>query len=214
MKSHRSSIVEYSNLINYIPVYNQSARIKWEVWARISYRDKEKIENAIFGNSKETELSRIDVLSETDTVKRIIKTLMWGYPTGGRGNNIENILTRIDDLSRLLSSVNKQNLSKIQANNLIKEFEGIRGLGVSTWSKLLYFFNVEIDSRKCQIYDQKIVDSLNKKQFSELGTQTWKQDGKDYFQYIELLDKLATSMSVSPEQVEAFLFYYNLSYKF
>ena len=88
---------------------------------------------------------------------------------------------------------------------------GIRGLGISTWSKFLYFFNVAIDLKRCKIYDLKIVDSLNKKQFSELDTHIWKQDVEHYYQYIELVDNLAKQMDVSPEQVELFLFYYNLS---
>lgn len=154
------------------------------------------------------------MLSEVDAAKRIVMVLMWGYPTGGRGSNIENILAEIDQLCLLLSPVYKQSLTKNEANDLIKQFEGIHGLGISTWSKLLYFFNVAIDSRRCQIYDLKIVDSLNKKQFNELGTQIWKQDINHYFQYIELVDNLAMRMHVSPDQVELFLFYYNLSYKF
>lgn len=152
--------------------------------------------------------------SEDDIAKKIVMVLMWGYPTGGRGSNIESILKRIDVLIPLLSSVNERNLTKAKASNLIKEFSSIRGLGISTWSKLLYFFNAEVDSRKCQIYDLKIVDSLNKKQFDELGTQEWKQNIIHYYQYIELVDSFATSMGALPEQVELFLFYYNLYYKF
>lgn len=209
-----SSIVDYSELIKSTPVHNQSARIKRKVWERICYQDKKRIEGAIFGDKEEVELSRADVLSENDTAKKIVMVLMWGYPTGGRGSNIEDILNKMDDLSSSLSRLDKKNLTKAEANSLIKGFKGIRGLGISTWSKFLYFFGVSIDSRKCQIYDLKIVDSLNKKQFSELGTQRWKQDVDHYYQYIELVDDLAKQMCVLPEQVELFLFYYNLYYKF
>ena len=141
-------------------------------------------------------------------------TLMWGYPTGGRGSNIENILKQLDNLSKLLSGVNKKNLKKEESNILIKKFQGIPGLGISTWSKLLYFFMVQIESMKCQIYDLKIVESLNKKQFSELGAQIWRQDVDHYYQYVELVNNLAKCMCVCPEQVELFLFYFNHSYKF
>lgn len=208
------SIVDYCGLIKSIPIYNQSAKIKRKVWGKFSYDEKDRIEEAIFGNKNEVELSREDVLFEADTAKKIVMVLMWGYPTGGRGSNIKNILAKIDDLIQLLSSIKNHNLTKGEANIIIKQFEDIRGLGISTWTKLLYFFNVTIDSRKCQIYDLKIVDSLNKKQFSELGTQKWKQDIDHYYQYIEIVDGLATRMGVSPEQVELFLFYFNLDYKF
>ena len=208
------SMLKYKELINSIPAYNQSAKIKLKFWTRFSYQDKSRIEKAIFGNIDEVEISRADIFSEADTKTKIIMVLMWGYPTGGRGNNIESILTQIDKLSQFLSSVEKQNLTKKQANNLIKQLMNIRGLGISTWSKFLYFFNIAIDSKRCQIYDLKIVDSLNKKQFSELDTHIWKQDVEHYYQYIELVDNLAKQMDAAPEQVELFLFYYNLYYKF
>ena len=207
-------ISEYSELIEKIPVFKQSTRIKKKSWERVSYNGKERIEKAIFGDKEEVELSREDVFSEVDSEKKIIMVLMWGYPTGGRNRNIENLLMKIDEINQLLSSVDKRDLTKDQVNNLIKQFKGFRGLGPSTWSKFLYFFNVSVDSMKCQIYDLKIVDSLNKKQFSELGSQKWKQDITHYYQYVELLDNLATSMGVYPEQLELFLFNFNLDYKF
>ncbi len=208
------SIVDYSELIKSIPVYDQSARIKRKVWEKILYDDKSRIENTIFGDKEEVELSRADVLSENDTVKKIVMVLMWGYPTGGRGSNIENTLNEIVKLSRFLSKVKDKDLTKADANNLINDFKDIRGLGFSTWSKFLYFFSVTIDSRKCQIFDQKIVDSLNKKQFDELGIQKWKQNIDCYYKYIGLVDDLSKQIDVLPEQVEVFLFYFNLYYKF
>lgn len=214
MTVNMQSIVKYGGLIKSIPISYQSTKIKKKVWGRFSYNNKDSIEASIFGDKDEVEISRKDIFSEADTAKRIVMVLMWGYPTGGRGSNIEKILLEIDKLTALFSSVYNPNLTKDQANNLIKQFEGIRGLGISTWTKLLYFFNIAIDSKKCQIYDLKIVDSLNKKQFIELGKQIWRQDIDHYYQYIELLDNVATQMCVSPEQVELFLFYFNLYYKF
>ena len=211
---HMPSIKKYKNLIKLVPVYKQSTRIRREVWARFSYSDKERIENRIFGDKAEVEISREDLIKENDPAKKIVMTLMWGYPTGGRGSNIENILKQLDNLSKLLSGVNKKNLKKEESNILIKKFQGIPGLGISTWSKLLYFFMVQIESMKCQIYDLKIVESLNKKQFSELGAQIWRQDVDHYYQYVELVNNLAKCMCVCPEQVELFLFYFNHSYKF
>ena len=152
--------------------------------------------------------------SVSNTKKKIITALMWGYPTGGRGKNIEKILEKIDELDHLLSSIKGKDLKKSEANKVYEAFGNIRGLGISTWSKLLYFFDVSIDSYKCQIYDMKIVDSLNKRQFSELGSQEWKQDNDHYYQYIKFLDEQAKSMDVKPDQIELFLFYYNLYYKF
>lgn len=209
------SIREYSNLIKHIPVYNQSAIIKKDTWERFSNTHwYDGIKTAIFDDKDSVEISRADIFSESDTGKKLLKLLLWGYPTGGRGNNIEYILVKAEELIPILSSVSGKNLTKTESNEVIEKFGSIRGLGISTWSKILYFFNVSIESRKCQIYDLKIVDSLNKKQFEELGTKKWKQDINHYYQYIELVDNLAKDLCVLPEQVELFLFYYNLYYKF
>lgn len=206
------TIAEYEDLIKLIPVGKQSTRIRKDVWKRfLSIND---IVDVIFENKEIVEISRTDVLAENNLKKKIIMTLMWGYPTGGRGNNIAEILKSIDKLVDMLSAVNGKNLTKIEACSTIAEFESIRGLSTSTWSKFLYFFNVSIESKECQIYDLKIVESLNKKQFSELGSNKWKQSIEHYYLFIELLSNLATSMDVLPEQIELFLFYFNLYYKF
>ena len=68
------SIRVYRDLINRIPVNNQSAMIKKDVWERISYN--EKIKKAIFGRAERVEISREDIHSEGNIEKRIIMTLM------------------------------------------------------------------------------------------------------------------------------------------
>ncbi len=206
------TLKNYSDLIKLIPVFNQSAVIKKDVWDRISY-DVE-IRNSIFGADEKIEISRADVHAEINSAKKIVMILMWGYPTGGRGSNIQKIINKGDKLSTILRSIDGKNLTRDEANAVISEFSTIQGLGISTWSKLLHFFNVSIESNRCQIFDLKVVDSLNKKQFIELGTHEWKQDINHYYRYIDLVNVLAAGMEVLPEQVELFMFYYNLYYKF
>lgn len=209
-----TSITTYTNLIKNIPALKQSTKIKKEVWNRFDYNNKSKIENDIFGTKAEVEISREDIFYEKDTENKIVMTLMWGYPTGGRGSNITNLLKNLDKLKTTLDKIKNKNLSNQDFNVLIQEFNKIHGLGMSTWSKFLYFFNVKIDSIRCQIFDIKIVESLNKKQFSELIGNTWKQNITDYCRYIKLANDLAVKINSSPEQVELFMFYFNYSYKF
>ena len=90
---YMGSIMDYRDLIQLIPVNDQSSVIKKDIWEKFSYKDKFK--KAIFGNKDKAELSRADVFSESNVEKKIIMILMWGYPTGGRGNNIKNILGNI-----------------------------------------------------------------------------------------------------------------------
>ena len=208
------SITTYADLIKNIPVLKQSTKIKKEVWKRFDYNNKLEIENAIFGTKAEVEISREDIFNEKDTEKKIVMTLMWGYPTGGRGSNITNLLKNLDNLKTTLDSIKNKNLSDQDFNVLIQQFKTIPRLGMSTWSKFLYFFNVKIELIECQIFDIKIVESLNKKQFSELIGNTWEQTIPDYRSYIKLAEDLANKINSDPEQVELFMFYFNYSYKF
>lgn len=161
------SIKEFAQFINGIPLDFQSSYIKKDVWDKISYKNKNSIENEIYGNKDFAEISRIDIRNEKRINQKIVKILMWGYPSGGRGNNLEKILKELATLSEIFDENQNKNLPKKDADCLLKRFDCIRGLGPSTWSKLLYFFNVSFDSHKCQIFDLKIVDSLNKRQLAE-----------------------------------------------
>ena len=210
------SISEYSDLIKLIPAKCQSSLIKKAVWERFDYGDDE-IKEAIFGADEEVEISREDIFSENNTKKKLVMILMWGYPSGGRGSNIQSVLLRINELVGLLSSVAGRNLKESEAKDLFKKFGNFGGLGISTWTKFLYFFKVSVDSKECQIFDIKIVNSLNKRQFSQLvsnDVQEWKHNNEHYLRYIEFADKLASGLGVSAEQVELFLFSFNLCYKF
>ena len=209
----KTSIQNYKQLIQSLPVKNQSTHIKKKSWARISYKGKAKIEQVIFKKDV-IEISRRDILDETNADLKIIKTLMWGYPTGGRNNNIQKSLENFILLQKILSKAENKNLSLSEANSILNEFDNIKGLGPSTWSKLLYFFNISFCNQKCQIFDLKIVDSLNKKQFCEFEDYFWKQNRHNYFKYIKLLSDLADELEADADQIENFLFFYNLNYKF
>lgn len=208
------SILKYRNLIKEIPVLCQSAAIKRKSWERVKYKNKVQIENDIFGRQEVIELSRQDVFEERDLSKKMVKTLMWGVPTAGRGNNLHDVLND-NTFAQDVSSIFRKNMAEAEANTTLVNFNRTKGLGPSTWSKLLYFFDVSIDSNKCQIYDIKIVNSLNKVQFEEFKCKNWNhQNIDDYFKYVELMNSLSETLKVRPDQLENFLFYYNLGYKF
>lgn len=209
-----NKIINYAKLIKELPINEQSARIKKLVWERIVYKEKEEIEKLIFSNNTETELSRKQIKNEKDIKKKLIMILMWGYPTGGRGNNIQNVLSKLEKLVNIFSEYKNKNLVQEDFLKLVSLFKGIEGLGISTWTKFLYFFEISIESKQCEIFDLKIVESLNKKQFVELGTKNWIQDTNNYLEYINLLDEVSNKINVKPDQVELFLFYFNLYYKF
>ncbi|MBO4641159.1 MAG: hypothetical protein J5710_15550 [Treponema sp.] len=210
-------LLELENLIKAIPVRKQASIVNKKSWEK---KLKGQAANKkLFKEIYKGEITREDILKENNPKKKIMMTLMWGYPTGGRGNNISNILKKIEKLSTILSK--DAELTEERFNQLLKKFREneIKGLGPSTWSKLLYFFNYSIEGNKCLIYDQKIVSSLNRKQFSELANdeKKYKQNKNDYLIYLrkikEWAEKIDAKDSDLPDKIEVFLFYFNLYYK-
>ena len=99
-------------------------------------------------------------------------------------------------------------------DDALGELPEINGLGLSTISKLLYFFDVKIGNNPCQIYDGKVIKSLNNNhQIDELSIRNnWRQTYDDYENYINLLSELSNDYQCSPDQIELFLFMINNSF--
>ncbi len=221
------TLEDLKSIIINIPVMNQISVVNLDSWKNkfTTNKECEKDFDSICRDypsalTNKVELTRDDILREQDPKRKIIMTLMWGYPTGGRGQNIMKVLAKIDDLNAILTK-SERSIPKQEFYQLLDEFKKIDGLGPSTWSKLLYFFQYTIDENKCQIYDLKIVDSLNErkhiKEISEL-THVFKHDkAEDYLIYIKTINDWARRLDADdcllPDKLELFLFYYNLNYK-
>lgn len=185
----------------------------------INDENKTLLEDKIFEKKDIIEISRNDIFIENNVDKKILKILMWGYPSGGRGKNIQKVLDKFERLKKILKKIQKDNqIDQAQADLYISELDAVDGLGMSTWSKFLYFFEVSIDSNKCQIFDQKIVASLNKCQFEEIkdikADKKWTQKNEYYYEYLSLMKKISNITGAKPDQVELFFFLFNLGYKF
>ena len=169
------------------------------------------------GDEKYINISRDDIKNTSVTKKKIVKILMWGYPGGGQYDQVKNILQNMDVLTNWLERIKDNNFDSVN-NALPHAVLGnelkINGLGLSTISKLLYFFNVTIGNIPCQIYDGKVIDSLNKNhQIDELSSRNnWRRTYDDYENYINLLSKLSENCEYSPDQIELFLFMINNSF--
>lgn len=215
------SIKEYADLIKSLPVGGQFTKIKRDstFWNRIDFPDDViEVVRTVFGecsgDNNYIKISRDDIKETIDTEKKIVKILMWGYPGGGRYGQVQNILQNLNDLTIWLEENNGNYFDSVQDNALGNLLE-INGLGLSTISKLLYFFNVTIGDCPCQIYDGKVIDSLNKNhQIDELSSRNnWRRTYDDYENYINLLSKLSENCEYSPDQIELFLFMINNSFK-
>lgn len=147
--------------------------INRDVWANLDYPDKAEIQEAIFGDKTSISLTREQVFDETKTKIKIMKVLMWGYkkpfgtPSKDVFESIAKNLTRLKELFEEIKEKQKEpGLERNDIENLFRNFENpkIKGLGknaVATKSKLLYFFDVSFDGKRCLIYDSNVISFLN-----------------------------------------------------
>lgn len=210
-------IEDYKELIKKIPVDEHAVKIKKKNWEKIKYPEKDEIEKEIFSNSPEVELSRGQIKKEENIKKKIVMILMWGYPNPRFWNNIQNLLSQIAYLKEVFVEYNNYSFAtndqfiyflrkKIRLNTDGKK---IKGLGWSTLSKLLYFFDISIESQNCEIFDRKIVKIMNKKQFFKFQGRLWRQNDNNYLYYIKLINSISEEIEVRPDQIELFLFNIN-----
>lgn len=97
-----------------------------------------------------------------DIAEGVIATIVWGYPKGrypgGRGFN--PVLDQIDQIVGILT-IGQDRTGNIDAAELCYRFNRISGIGISTYSKMLYFAEVEATEGSCLIYDQMIMRAIS-----------------------------------------------------
>jgi hypothetical protein len=198
----------YKELIKQLPYLEQSFEIKKENWYLDKYRVNEKFNNFFNYNFKDKKmmLSRWDLFEfvKKDPYDAVIAIIMWGYPSGMRGNSFETFLKNIGSIKYKLlpeNNINDENLKDFLLN--------IPGIGLSTLSKFLYFFNNKLEGIDCLIFDRRIITILNKKHFTELYTLSdIKEQNKTtkYFLYLKLMHEQSKVLECKPDQLELFLF--------
>jgi len=127
-----------------------------------------------------------------------------------RGNHFLNLLPNIDDLADSLTKLKStQYPSADDFIKFSKTIKRIKGLGLSTYSKFLYFLGIKFDGYNSLILDQKIIDVFSNEVFDEFSTLkeiTYDNAAGRYIEYLELTNKIAHQLSTSGEKIEMFLF--------
>jgi len=199
-------LIQFSELINVLPFLNQSFDVKRDNWKT---EDQKELVNNIFGDKNEITLNRYDLINSSWNLREfIIKTLMWGYPTKGRGNNINTLL--VEENFKNLETTLKDYIEKeITIERFIEDTERIQGLGLSTMSKFAYFLKTRINGKSAIILDQQIIDTIKKQKFDELNNLkniNYSNSLKNYFKYLDLMHNLSNELKVQIDQLEYFIF--------
>lgn len=155
------SIEDYKTLISNLPVRQQCFTTKRTTW--ISAENEidwlKSLNDKLFGDQATLSISRQDIFETKEPREKIIKTIYWGYTAGMRGNHFVNILKYILDVEKVLLKLKQNaNPTTIEFFELTESFNEIAGLGLSTYSKLLYFFEIDFNINPCLILDQRLID--------------------------------------------------------
>jgi hypothetical protein len=195
----------YVDLIKNMPVQEHSFMVNIKSWNI----ENDLVQEILSQFSEDFSIMRVELKEELPIEEFEIKTLMWGYPTKGRGNNISRILEK-ENFGRLVELLQKLKEEK-STNNFTLQFETrfIDGCSISTMSKFLYFLGIEVDGYPALILDRRIVSILSANRFKELrGLSSINNynSSYEYDEYLKEMSEVADQLYVSPEKLEMFLF--------
>ena len=198
-------IEEFANFIREIPYKNHAFDIYKEQW---KIESQQEYINQIFIKEVIT-LNRFNLFNSTDSIKKFVfKTLMWGYPTKGRGKNIENILEN-KNLKELIKILEGYKHNEISINQLGKDIKEISGVGLSTMTKFTHFLKTTINGNRAIILDLQIIAAINTGRFEELNQLkgiSYENAIKKYDEYLFIINDLSKKINVEVDQIEIFLF--------
>lgn len=204
-------ICDFSGLITNLPAGRHAVTTKvsrWESYFGVNIPDEV---NQLFDLAPEIKISREDIFSAVSIKKKIYMTIFWGYPSGMQNNNHIKIFNQIAQITTLLTN-------SLVINNWNEHFNDVRfnGLGITTYSKLLYFNGTKICDNKALILDSRIINCINKGVFSNfdgLEQITYNNASKLYPKYLSTMKDLAQQLNVDGDQIELFLFLFGNSIK-
>lgn len=127
-----------------------------------------------------------------------------------RGNHFINILKHIDTIENsLLRLIQNANPTTSDFTELTANFKNVAGLGLSTYSKLLYFFKIKFNDNFCIILDQRLIDVFASKTYSDfqdISKIRYNNAEKKYLDFLDLIQQLASKIGTEGENIEQFLF--------
>lgn len=213
------NIESYKILISNLPVRQQCFTTKRTTWLKAENEISwlKQLNDNLFGSKSTLTISRQDIFETIDLRKIIIKTFYWGYTGGMRGNHFVNILKHIDIIENTFEKLRQTNrLTTEDFFDLTKTFKGVTGLGLSTYSKLLYFLKLTFNDNPCLILDQRLIDVFVNSTFPDFepinSINEYNKERK-YLDFLYLINIVSRKLETSGENIEQFLFIFGNNLK-
>ena len=203
----------FKNLIANMPVNEQAFTSNRDTWKKYEgdFPALTGMINSVFGDRSSVEISRQDLfdLAEKNRIRDFIfSTILWGYSYGMRGNNFQNILKNLNKIEEALSPCFENKNIENWENHYLP-VKAIDGLGLSTYTKFLYFLKMRIENHSALILDQRLIDVFRKGVFSEfVELKGIRYDNAPdlYPSYLQLIETTAIKYDLVSDNVEMFLF--------
>lgn len=211
-------LVNFTDLIKNLPFEEQSFETKRETWIREDYKGHAIFDQYLkvtFKDNLKASFSRADLFHAATGVFSfaVFSIILWGYPRNMRGNSFVAVLEKVHLLEEKIQV--SQNISVQEFETLCKTLKGT-GIGLSTLTKILYFFKITLNGCRCLIFDSRIIEVLQSGKFQELDTLkkiTELNKNKFYLNYLKLMAEIADKNGYSVDQLELFLFMFGNSLK-
>ena len=214
-------IEKYKELIKSLPVSEHGFTSKKETWkSKLKDKDgnkKKELEwispmiNDIFGENDVITITRSDLKSSCSNIDVyfFLKTIFWGYSTGMRGNNFEFLFQK-EQMEKMIKLF-KENPKIDNFKLFYEKTKEIKGLGISTITKFLYFLEIPIMEKKALILDEQIMKALSESIFKYKDFESLERRNahEQYQHYLNTMDCLAKKMGTQPENIEMFLFLFH-----
>ena len=122
-----------------------------------------------------------------------------------RGGQHRKYLKNLEEISKICSSSHEN--WKI----FYKDVKRIGNLGISTITKLAYFYGLKFNDSPALILDKRIIDVLANEHWEELKklfhiTYSNAASKSNYDDYLKTMKRVATDLNVKEAQLEFFLF--------
>ena len=194
-------------LIRALPVASHAITVDAVFWQpKFAAAGQSKLWSTIFGTAASIRLSRsrLQNFAYPTGEQKCAEILLWGYPNDKRGL-ASRLLKHLPSLSKHASSTDPW-------PRYFDEFP--KGAGISTITKLAYFYHRKFDGYNALILDWRLIE--NTANWKEVALPKLKYNNAEdhYIEYLRVMHSAAANpaLKCSPEQLEFFLFELGDSY--
>lgn len=200
----------WAQLIPLIPVADHTERVDGGLWKpRFHAYGLTGYHAAIFGGNKSVDISRDRLMRHTyiDPVQKCLEIFLWGYPKGGRGNMSAMFFKNIEEIAKYAPAT-------LAWNGYYNKLHSVGNLGISTISKLAYFYGHQFGGHQSLILDSRLIKVLAEGRWSGLAMPnlTYNNASLQYPSYLALLAGVANQLGCPEDHIEFLLFAWGESF--